>query len=41
VSIGDFLKGDSYSIISILGKGIQGVVFLVEALKTNEKYLNS
>jgi hypothetical protein len=41
MSIGDLLKDVRYQILSKLVKGSQGVVFLVEDLKTNEKYLNS
>jgi hypothetical protein len=41
MSIGDLLKDGRYQILSKLGKGSQGVVILVEDLKTNEKYLNS
>ena len=41
MSIGDLLKDGRYQILSKLGKGSQGVVFLVEDLKTKEKYFNS
>jgi hypothetical protein len=41
MSIGDLLKDGRYQIVNYLGKGSQGVVFLVEDLKTKEKYLNS
>ncbi len=40
MSTGDFLKDGHYQIVKKLGKGSQGVVFLVEDLKTKEKYLN-
>jgi serine/threonine protein kinase len=40
MSIGDLLKDGRYQIVNKLGKGSQGVVFLVEDLKTKEKYLN-
>jgi serine/threonine protein kinase len=40
MSIGDLLKDGRYQILSKLGKGSQGVVFLVEDLKTKEKYFN-
>ena len=41
MSTGDLLKDGRYQILSKLGRGSQGVVFLVEDLKTKEKYLNS
>lgn len=37
MSIGDLLKDGRYQILAKLGKGSQGVVLLVEELKTNEK----
>jgi hypothetical protein len=40
MSIGDLLKDGRYQILSKLGRGNQGVVFLVEDLKTTEKYFN-
>ena len=40
MSIGDLLKDDRYQILSKLGRGNQGVVFLVEDLKKKEKYFN-
>ena len=41
MSVGDLLKDGRYQILSKLGKGTQGVVFLIEDLKTKEKYSNS
>jgi hypothetical protein len=40
MSIGDLMKDGRYQILTKLGKGIQGVVFLVEDLNTKEKYFN-
>jgi hypothetical protein len=37
MSIGDLLKDGRYQIVNKLGKGSQGVVFLVEELKNKEK----
>ena len=37
MSKGDLLKDGRYQIVHKLGKGNQGVVFLVEDLKTKEK----
>ena len=37
MSIGDLLKDDRYQIVRRLAKGSQGVVFLVDDLKTKEK----
>ena len=37
MSIGDLLKDDRYQIVRRLAKGGQGVVFLVDDLKTKEK----
>jgi len=37
MSIGDLLKDDLYKIVRRLAKGSQGVVFLVDDLKTKEK----
>ena len=37
MSIGDLLKDGRYQIVKKLGNGSQGVVFLVEDLKTKEK----
>ena len=37
MSIGDLLKDDRYQIVGKLGRGSQGVVFLVDDLKTKEK----
>ncbi len=40
MSIGDLLKDGRYQILTRLGRGTQGFVFLVEDLKTKEKYFN-
>jgi hypothetical protein len=40
MSLGDLLKG-RYHILIYLGWGSHSVVFLVEDLKTKEKYFNS
>jgi hypothetical protein len=40
MSIGDLMKDGRYQILTKLGKGNQGVVFLVEDLNTKEKYFN-
>ena len=40
MSIGDFLKDGRYQIFNKLGKGSQGIVYLVEDYETKEKYFN-
>ena len=40
MSNGDLIKDGRYQIVNKLGKGSQGTVFLVEDLKTKEKYFS-